>query len=269
MILNGTENKWLCVHAASFFAVCHMERWHKTERGLEVLCPHGILKTTSRRILLLFLHWLYNDTFLCDDRSKALTYPDLINLYSLGEKWNAPLLKNAVMSYIVEKAMQSRKGFPRELFASIIDQTRPRSLLRKLWKDICWTMNVNKFHEPAEAGRVDPELREDATKVQIVPRERARDATKLKWLRYVKDISYYHETDPVTGLKYRTSITHCKHGSCGPGRTGDTPVSCETMLAAANAEIESLKRQLEDQGKLDDSALLTKKRKASGKNEGA
>ena len=258
MILEGTENKWLCVHAAPFFAVCHMERWHKTERGLEVLCPHGILKTILRRILLIFLHWLYNDTFLCGDENKALTYPQLIDLYLLGEKWNAPLFRNAIISYIVDKAMLHRGSFPIELSKRIYAETRPQAPLRVLWKDICWTMNTKRFHEAKEAG-----VHLDATSAPN------KFATKSKTPSKIKDISCYQENDPVTGLKQREGIAHCKHGSCGPGRAGDTPVSCEAKLAVANAEIENLKRQLEDQGKLDDSSLLIKKRKAGSKSEGA
>ena len=270
IILYGPENKWLCVHAAYFFAVCHVERLQKMEFDAEFLSYHEILVTIPRRILLIFLHWLYNDTFLCDDSSRALTYPDLVDLYVLGEKWNAPLLKNAVISYIADKAIQSGKSVPIELSTRIYPETRPEALLRRLWKDICaWNMNANEVHEAVEAGRSDPEFHLDMTSAQIKLAQKAREAPKLKRPRYIKDISCYHENDPVTGLKHRKSIAHCKHGFCGPGRTGDTPDSCETILAAANAEIENLKRQLQDQGKLDTSSLLTKKRKAGEKNEGA
>ncbi|KAI9875420.1 MAG: hypothetical protein M1830_008481 [Pleopsidium flavum] len=120
------------------------------------------------RFFLYWLYWLYNDVFTTYEDADLVSYPQLIELYILGEKLHVPVLKNVVLDSLASECLVQEKPIPTSFTQHIYHETPKRSPLRRLWVDFyAWKLNPMEFENEEAAGKVDNRFLRDLAGVQM------------------------------------------------------------------------------------------------------
>ena len=202
------------------------------------------LPDLDSRIFRFFLYWLYNDVFTTYEDADLVSYPELIELYVLGEKLHVSVLKNVVIDCLASECLVQEKSIPTGFTRRIYHETPEKSPLRRLWVDLyAWKLERIDFEKEEAAGKVDNRFLRDLAKVQMrMIREEelfGRDAEPP----FESDIQDYHEADPRDG---RCCAREEFEGDERMHRVGSAFESAllKIKLARAEEEMRELRRQL-------------------------
>ena len=197
--------------------------------------------TTEPRIFNYFVHWLYTDVFMTKDEAESTKYEDLIELYVIGEKLQAAVLKNAVLNEIAQESYDNEEPLPRGLLNRVYKVTEPDSSLRKLWVDLyIERLSEDELAEDMDSVNLHQDFLEDLTLVLVKKLKDARIIASMD-AAFWEVGSSYHQIDAHTGA---CCIRPQFHGT-GREHRGDCILESEhlkTRLYRAGAKVEDRKQ---------------------------
>ena len=128
-----------------------------------------------------------------------MSYCELVELYYIGEEFQAVLLKNAVLDCMVRESVLHTKPLPIRLIDRVYAITQPASPLRRLWVDLyVWTVSFDELEQHLDSGTLPQNFSQDLIRI-LFRNSRASTSAEPAVPPFLDDISSYHEADVLTG----------------------------------------------------------------------